>query len=286
MIYTIKSDKLTASINSTGAELISVKSSEQEFIWQGGVWKEHAPLLFPACGRIVKDTYTYGGKEYKMGIHGFARRGEFSLCEISESRVVLALEDDESTRASYPFKFRLTAEYALDGSQLNVRFTVSNKDEKAMPFMFGWHPGFVLWGEAPIDSFVLDFGDTGCLTQHLTNDMKFISGAIASYPIEGGKYRLCEEEMYSQDTLIFSDTLGKVTMTSDDSKHSVEVSWSDNLPYLALWKWALSDARYLCIEPWSGLPGNGVGPEIWEDRLNITLQSGESESFVYSVKCE
>ena len=70
MIYTIKSDKLTANISSTGAELVSLRSDEQEFIWQGGVWKEHAPLLFPACGRIVKDTYTYRGKVYQLMING------------------------------------------------------------------------------------------------------------------------------------------------------------------------------------------------------------------------
>ena len=30
-------------------------------------WKHHAPVLFPTCGRIVNDTYTYGGKTYHMG---------------------------------------------------------------------------------------------------------------------------------------------------------------------------------------------------------------------------
>lgn len=286
MIYTIKSDRLTAAINSCGAELVSLKSDKEEYIWQGGVWREHAPLLFPACGRIAGNTYTYGGKEYTMGIHGFTRRSEFSLVEASESRIVLKLTDNESTRESYPFAFALIAEYSLEGNTLHASFTVQNTDSKPLPFMFGWHPGFTLWGDAPIESFVLDFGDTNGLTQHLTNDMKFISGAVSAYPLENGKYTLNEAEMYSQDTLIFSDTPGSVKMSTPLSERSVEVSWSDNLPYLAIWKWALSDARYLCIEPWSGLPGNGVDPEVWEQRLNVTLDSGKSESFVYTVKCE
>lgn len=47
MKYTIKSDKLTAVIDSFGAELCSVKdASGREYIWTAeDVWKRHAPLL-------------------------------------------------------------------------------------------------------------------------------------------------------------------------------------------------------------------------------------------------
>lgn len=286
MIYTISNDRLTADINSRGAELVSLRSKAQEYIWQGGKWEEHAPVLFPACGRIVGNTYTYGGKSYNMGKHGFAFKNEFMLHEQSENRLVLVLEENEETYASFPFEFRLVAEFVLNGATLEVNFTVFNNDGKVMPFMFGWHPGFNLFGECPIESHVLDFGETNCLTQHLTTDIKFISGAVAAYPIEGGKYTLCEEEIYSQDTLIFSDTLGKVTMSAPESERSITVTWSDNLPYLAIWKWPLADQRYLCIEPWSGLPGDGVTPEVWENRLHIFLESGDSETFAYTVKCK
>ncbi|MBR7116160.1 MAG: aldose 1-epimerase family protein [Clostridia bacterium] len=286
MIYTIKNDRLTAQIDSLGAQLISLASRELEYIWQGDIWKEHAPVLFPACGRIVNNTYTYRGKEYTMGKHGFAFKSEFELLEHSENRLVLVLEDNADTYESYPFEFKLIAEFLLEGSVLKANFTVYNDDEKAMPFMFGWHPGFTLWGEEPIESFTLDFGETDGLTQHLCTETKYISGAVAAYPLKDGIYTLSEEEIYSQDTLIFSDTEGKVTMRSPESERSIEVTWSDNLPYLAIWKWPKTEARYLCIEPWSGLPGDGVTPEDLEKRLNITLASGDSETFEYTVKCK
>lgn len=287
MVYTIKSDKLTAKIESRGAELISLASKEQEYIWQGGAWKDHAPLLFPACGRIVGNTYTYAGKSYTMGIHGFARASEFALHEISDNRLVLVLKDYPESYASFPFEFRLVAEFVLVGEMLTVNFTVYNNDEKAMPFMLGWHPGFVLWGEGAFETFELDFGETNCVIHHPTTDTKFISGAIASYPLKDGKYKLCPEEIYALDALIFSDTLGKVKLSSPTTtERSVEVTWSENLPYVAFWKWPSEDTRYLCIEPWSGLPGDGVTPEVWENRLNITLESGDSETFTYTVKCK
>lgn len=286
MIYTIKNEKLTARFESRGAELISLASENGEYVWQGGAWKDHAPILFPACGRIVNNTYTYAGNTYNMGIHGFARQSEFALKEISESKLVLVLEDYPESYASFPFKFTLTAEYELKGETLYVNYTVYNKDEKEMLYMLGWHPGFNLFGEGAFETFELDFGDTNCLTHHPTTDTKFISGAITAYPLKDGKYNLCPEEIYSLDAIIFSDTLGKVKLSSPTTERSVEVTWSDNLPYVAFWKWPSEDTRYLCIEPWSGLPGDGVTPEVWENRLNSKLASGKSETYTYTVTCK
>ena len=69
MIHTIKSGKLTAQINDFGAELVSAVGADgYEYIWDGKeYWCHHAPVLFPTCGRIVNDTYTYAGKTYHMG---------------------------------------------------------------------------------------------------------------------------------------------------------------------------------------------------------------------------
>lgn len=286
MIYTIKNGIATVRVNSLGAELISFETENGEYVWQGGIWKDHAPLLFPACGRIANNTYTYSGKEYHMGIHGFARTSEFSLVEASEDRILLSISDNDATLESFPFRFTLLAEFKLVGDTLAANFTVRNDDDKTMLFMLGWHPGFNLFGDYPIESYVLDFGDTNCLTHHPTTDTKFISGAMTAYPLEGGKYTLSEEEIYRLDALIFSDTLGKVKLCHPESPRSVEVTWSDNIPYVAFWKWAKSDVRYLCIEPWSGLPGDGVTPEVWENRLNTSLPAGKSEVFKYTVKCK
>ena len=286
MIYTIKSDKLTVSIKSRGAELASIKSPDFEYLWQPGIWKDQAPILFPACGRITNNTYTLEGKEYTMGIHGFARGLEFEAVEIGESKLTLRAKETPETLESYPFRFTLTAEYAIVGDTLSANYTVKNENERPMSFMFGWHPGFNLWGDAPIESYTLDFGDVNCLTHHVTNEMKFLSGAMEAFPLNDGKYTLCEAEIYQQDALIFTESLGKVTLSEPTSDRSVTVTWSDNLPYVAFWKWARSDIRYLCVEPWSGVPGDGVTPETWETRKNLTVAAGESESFVYTVTCK
>ena len=66
MKYTIRSDKLTAVIDSFGGELHSLKdTSGNESIWTAeDVWKRHAPLLFPFVCNTKSKKYTVNGKEY------------------------------------------------------------------------------------------------------------------------------------------------------------------------------------------------------------------------------
>ena len=53
MIYEIKSGEVTASIDTLGAELVSLKKNGSEFMWRGTPWPKHAPVLFPICGRLI-----------------------------------------------------------------------------------------------------------------------------------------------------------------------------------------------------------------------------------------
>lgn len=286
MIYTIRSNDMAASVDTLGAQLISLKKDGFEYMWQGTPWPKHAPVLFPICGRLKDGKYALRGEEYNMAIHGFAATSEFKVVSHSEDKLVLSLSESAQTLASYPFRFTLVAEYSLATDVLEAKYTVKNNDSAIMPYMFGWHPAFALWGEEPISDFTLDFGDTPAMTHHLLTEAKFVSGAIESYPVEGGKMPIDEAELYSQDTIIFSDTEGEVTLTSRASKHAVALTYSDNLPYLAIWKWPLTEARYICLEPWSGIPGDGVTDEDMDKKVTDKLAPGESATYAYCVNCK
>ncbi len=286
MIYTISGERLSAEINSFGAELSSLKLDGVEYMWVGEAWPSHAPLLFPICGRLAGGKYEYGGKEYELCIHGFLKFSEFKLEEATASRVVFSLTESEETLATYPFRFKVYAIYEIKDDTLHFDFKVENRDKKPMPHMFGWHPGFELWGEGDISDFGIDFGRTDGLTHHILTPAKFVSGMIEAFPVEGGKYKLCEEELYSQDTLIFSDTENEIRLYREGDERAVELRWSDNLPYLAVWKLPKSEARYICLEPWSGVPGDGVSKEVLEKKVVNILPSGESTTYSYTVKCK
>ena len=104
------------------------------------------PLLFPMVsfnhqlGR--EHHYPWGGREFALGQHGFARRSAWSVVARGESAMTLELADSEATREVYPFAFRYCVTYRLDGGRLHFEQTVENRSAEPMPFSTGIHPYF------------------------------------------------------------------------------------------------------------------------------------------------
>lgn len=287
MIYTLKNEKLTVEIDSFGAELTSVRDTDgHEFIWNGSEWRDHAPILFPVCGRLLDGKFTSRGREYKMKSHGFAKFSEFEASEASDSSVTFTLSADEATKALYPFDFKLQAKYVLNGNKLDVIFTVNNTGKHVLPYMIGWHPGFTLSGNQEIGSFYVSFEGKKSLIRYTLQNGPFVNPFYSSYPLKSGKYYLNEEEIYQNDTMIFRDTTGTVKLAGGRQKHVITLSYSDNLPYFCIWKSPTSAARFVCLEPWSDLPADGETPENFDSRPMSRLSAGKSESYTYSVTFE
>ena len=287
MIYTLKNDHITAKVNSLGAELTSVKSeSDYEYIWQGAEWNKHAPVLFPLCGALLDGKYIFKGREYPMGKHGFAREAEFTLVECSDTSLTLMLESSEESLAIYPFEFKLTASFSLDENKLLAVFSVENCGKQIMPYMFGWHPAFTLGGKREIGSFYVDFGQKKALTRHTLQNGPFVNPFYESYPLKASKYYLNEEEIYANDTMIFKDVPSTVKLAGGYQKHSITLSYSDNLPYLCIWKYPSSEARYVCLEPWSDIPSDGETPENFLSRAMSRISPLEKVEYEYNVTFE
>lgn len=97
---------------------------------------------FRIVGRLAKDELRHRGKTYRMTQHGFARDSRFAWAERGESRCTLVLQDSETTRALYPFAFRLTAIYTLDDAGLDLTLTIANTGKETLPVSIGGHPAF------------------------------------------------------------------------------------------------------------------------------------------------
>ena len=104
------------------------------------------------------------------------------------------------------------------------------------------------------------------------------------YTVPMGEYRLNEEEIYSNDTMIFKGTGETAYLYAKGARHTVNLDWSDNLPFLCIWKEDSSAAKFICLEPWSDIPADGVIPENFEERKMSRLRKGECESYTYTVK--
>lgn len=125
----LKNSSLTVRIAERGAEIVSVKNAAgYEYIWQADpkFWAKHSPLLFPVCGRLLGFAYTFAGKRYEMGNHGFAQRKIFAAEQRSGTEAAFTLTEDEETLAEYPFRFVLTQRYLLEGEKLRVFTRVHN----------------------------------------------------------------------------------------------------------------------------------------------------------------
>jgi len=145
----IKNTFLTATINSFGAELCSLKNNEnKEYIWEGNLdfWGKHSPILFPIVGTLKNNSYQYNETEYHLSRHGFAREMDFEIVNQRENSVTFSIQSSEETLKVYPFLFELQIIYTLDKNRLHIEYKVMNNGKIKMPFSIGAHPAFALPG--------------------------------------------------------------------------------------------------------------------------------------------
>jgi galactose mutarotase-like enzyme len=208
----------------------------------------------------------------------------FAVAEKEGSRITLTYSSNEETKKIYPFDFLLIASYELRGSELKFTFNVTNKSKVPMPYMFGWHPGFALpcGGGVDIESYKLDLG-VGELNWIPLQNGPFACPVSKKYAIPDGCYHFNEKEIYSNDTMIFTGHKNSLVMSAEGSSYSLDMKWSDNLPFLCIWKDEYNAAKFVCLEPWSSLPADGVTPENFNEREMRRLPAGATEEFFYTL---
>ncbi len=244
---------LSVEISTLGAELVSVKKNNREYMWSGDVryWSGHAPLLFPICGRLKNGSYTYGGKQYFMDMHGFARGRDFALESITDESAVFLLCQDDATRAVYPFDFELRVTYTLSGSGLRVGYSVKNTTDGEILFSVGSHEGFLC--ENGLKSLRLVFDEDFAAKTALLDKGGLLTGEYAPVPLRGNVLSL-SDEMFAIDTVVFKDIpVHGVTLLDTVSGRKIRTDFSgfDNLLI-----WSRPGAPFVCIEVWCGEPDN------------------------------
>lgn len=258
MIYTLKNDIITAKISEKGAEIVSVVRNEDgcEYIWQGdsAYWGGQAPYLFPICGRLYGNEYTYGGKRYELARHGFARHSAFSLVSQSDTSVTLALKSNEDIKCVYPFDFELVITHTLDGEKLSSDVKIKNLGEGVLPAAFGAHPGFnVPLGEGRFEDYRIEFADVCYPDEILYTSDGYNTGKKRAFPLKDGKVIELRHSLFDGDAVFMDNTARKVSLRSDLSPRAVTFSFPD-MSYFGIWHKPQSDAPYVCLEPWCGLP--------------------------------
>lgn len=247
MTIQIQNHKLTAKINSKGAELISLRSSDREYIWEGDAafWGKHSPVLFPIVGTLKDNSYHYKNQEFKLSRHGFARDMVFEVIDQTENAVVFALKSSSETLQWYPFPFELQLHYALVDDQLQIQYKVFNHGHDIMPFSLGAHPAFTLLN--PFGNYALQYNSDSRLSYFLLeNDL--LSDQTGTLQLTNQQLPLAYS-LFEKDALVFKQLDSDAITILEDGKPLLTVGFQ-GFPNLGIW--TKPNAPFICIEPWFG----------------------------------
>jgi len=274
----LRSGEAEAEVSASGAELLAWRVGGEALLWRAdpAIWAETAPLLFPVVGWTRGGQARVGGKTYPLGLHGFARGCRFRVAALSNDFARLILEDNAKTQALYPFRFRLTVDYGLDGPTLNTTLTVENRSDDDMPYACGLHPGFV-WPLPGCDAaghHILFEAEEAPEVPVITEAGLF-SAQRRAIPLEQGRKLDLSSELLAQEALCFLDTNSR-SLTYDGGRASLRIETED-FNHFALW--SRPKAPFLSIECWTGHgdPEEFDG-DLFEKPSMIRLLPGTSKS--------
>jgi len=256
MNHVIENENLKVTVADHGAEVRSIirKSDNAEMMWQADAayWGRTSPVLFPLVGNYYEKKSIYQGKTYELGQHGFARDMDFELVKEATDELIFVLKDTEETLQKYPFHFELQIRYVLQGTTVQVRWTVKNTNEETMYFSIGAHPAF----NCDLDTYRLRFekNDVPCdsLTANIiANDGSgCLSDETEKLQLQDGLL-IMSDELFARDALIIEKLQADVVTLVNSSGDAV-VSVTCPTPLFGIWSPVGKHAPFMCIEPWYG----------------------------------
>lgn len=276
-VVTIANGTASASIDSLGAQLTSLKLGDREYLWQGDSrwWGKHAPVLFPIVGTLRDGHATSAQGEVTLGRHGFARDVEHEVVAQDESSVTFEIRDTPQTREKFPYAFRLNMTYALTGeASLTQTFRVENTGDVTLPFSVGGHPAFNVPAPGTANERFADYEIA--FTEAWTCEApKIAEGGLLTYDtaalaVDHSDTMPLTHELFADDAVMLTDVPGgTLTLRSRVSGHGVRIDFAD-FKYIGIWS-ALGDAPFVALEPWTGHATLTSEDDVFEHKRDITL---------------
>ena len=281
MQFTIKNTFLTVTIDSLGAQMVSVKNNNgEEMLWQAdkSIWAYQAPVLFPWVGRLRDGRFTLEGEEYSAGNHGFIRNVEHTLVLKEENLVIFEYRATAESKKKFPYNFVFRTSFVLSGHSVHHKIDVTNTDSRDMHFGLGFHPGFKL----PFDDshttedYCIEFDTPQSPEEMLYSESLLLSGECRVYGENITQIPL-KDNFFENDTIIFKNLTAKtVSIVEKDSGKRIDFDVQD-FPYVALWTAKTPKTKFFCVEPWLSLPDFDCSSHRWEEKEHgLHLKPGEA----------
>lgn len=281
ILYTLKNEHLTVRVSSIGAQIQSiVDSAGTEYMWSGdpAVWGSTAPVLFPICGALREDSYTYGGKTYTLAKHGFVRTRLFECEESKDDRLVLKVASTPETMEAYPFVFEFRVIFTLEEKTLHIGYTVDNKGTNTLYYSVGAHEAYACPEGLEAYDVVFDVNEPlvrtvleGSYLEHTTEPVESCGNVLSM------KYSHMDN-----DCLVFTTLQSRgARLQKRGGGRAIYVQFED-CPYFVLW--TKQGAPYLCLEPWSGIPDRVDSDGVLEHKEGITaLEPGKQKTHRHHI---
>lgn len=281
----IKLGNSSAQINEIGAELKSFKASGRQMVWQTipAIWNSSAPVLFPFVGLVRNNKYSFDGKEYEMGKHGFVRNKKFAVTEKTQSSVKFSISSNEETLKIYPFKFEFSVKFSIvSEDKLLVEYEVKNSDNKEMFFSLGSHPAIDLpLKDSCHEDYYIEFEQPETIYLY-----KLIDGLLERLKtpfMTNEKVVKLSKHIFDDDALIFTGIKSRFAyLKNDKTGRCVRVCFG-GAPDLGIW--AKPGADYVCIEPWFGYNDPADFKGTLEQKPGIIgLEQGKNFTAFYAIE--
>lgn len=290
MDYLLHNEHLTINASTNAAQLQSLRRNDAnfEYIFQGfpDFWGWQTPTLFPHCGRLEDDYMEIDGTRYDSKQHGFARHSLFEAEEVTDDTITFLLTENDETLKIFPYHFELRIDYQLDGDKLRVKYILKNTNDGDMHFSIGAHPAFnvpLAPGET-FDDYQLTFSAHDEVTEYGIGEGNFIHDTTGKQVnLEDG---MLTREQFKDGLQLFElgDKAVKIGLENSDRTHGIKLD-SNGFPYVGIWSPYPTDATFVCIEPWFGLPDIANGNHDFAQKAgNQTLAAGETFDAEYILE--
>lgn len=294
-IISISSNSLTASIDTMGAQLMSLRKGESEYLWQGDSnwWPRRAPILFPIVG-VLKDGEAESAEgTISLARHGLARLNQFEVVEQSPSSVTLRLKSTEETRKAYPYDFELKLIFSVDGDTLTQSYKITNPANVVLPFTLGAHPAFNIpipgVEAASLDQYHLSF--TRSWTSYgpsITDEGLCDYTTPQRLIVDSDTLPLSWELIDREKTITLEDVPDRrITLAANveasSEAHGIQMDF-EGFDYLGIWS-AAPGCPFVALEPWCGIADTVDCDGIFEHKPGIMcLEPEQSITKTLSVK--
>lgn len=279
-MVTLKNNVMSVEISEKGAEIRRVTVNGEERLWSGdpAFWTGTAPVMFPICGGLPEDKFTYAGKEYTLTKHGFAKSMGFEVENQNGLSATFLLKSNAETLKMYPWKFEFRITYSLKGSRIKIDYDVKNLSNDTMYVSPGAHEAYAC--PEGIEDYDVIFEKKETL----------YSCALDGNLISEKRIPIIKDtdtlplyySFFAVDALVFKDLKSRfATLRNRKTGKCTSVSF-DGFDYFLLW--TKPGAGYICMEPWTGIPPMvGSNKDITEKEGITAVSAGDTLKLTHSI---